>query len=67
MAFVARQPDGIEQTFTVEQAASVVRWQRSGSYEQRVVGYRSQSVGSQFRLSACFDRRGRFRSSTAIA
>lgn len=45
MAFVARQPDGTEQTFTVEQAASTVRWLRTGEYEQRVVGYRSQSVG----------------------
>jgi hypothetical protein len=45
MAFIARQADGTEQTFTVEQAASIVRWQRTGQYEQRVVGYRSQSVG----------------------
>jgi hypothetical protein len=45
MAFVARQPDGTEQTFTVEQTESVVRWQRPGQFEQRIVGYRSQSVG----------------------
>lgn len=45
MAFIARQPDGTEQTFTVEQAASVARWKRTGEYEQRVIGYRSQSVG----------------------
>ena len=45
MAFVARQPDGIEQTFTVEQTESVVRWRRPGFFEQRVIGYRSQSVG----------------------
>jgi len=45
MAFIARQPDGIEQTFTVEQTATTVHWQRSGQFEQRVVGYRSQSVG----------------------
>lgn len=45
MAFIARQPDGIEQTFTVEQAATTVHWDRSGQFEQRVVGYRSQSVG----------------------
>ena len=45
MAFIARQPDGIEQTFTVEQAATTVHWDRSGRFEQRVVGYRSQSVG----------------------
>ena len=45
MSFIARQPDGIEQTFTVEQAATTVHWDRSGQFEQRVVGYRSQSVG----------------------
>jgi hypothetical protein len=50
MAFIARQPDGSEQTFTVEQAASTVAWDRSGRYEQRVIGYRSQSVG--FTVSA---------------
>src|SRR5687767_6837691 len=45
MAFVARQPDATEQTFAIEQTESVVRWQRSGLFEQRVIGYRSQSVG----------------------
>ena len=45
MAFIARQPDGAEQTFTIEQTESVARWDRSGRYEQRVIGYRSQSVG----------------------
>jgi hypothetical protein len=50
MAFIARQPDGTEQTFAIEQAASVVRWDRSGRYEQRIIGYRSQSAG--FTVSA---------------
>jgi hypothetical protein len=50
MAFIARQPDGSEQTFTIEQVESAVQWDRSGHYEQRVVGYRSQSVG--FTVSA---------------
>jgi hypothetical protein len=45
MAFVARQPDATEQTFAVEQTESVVRWQRPGLFEQRVIGYRSQSIG----------------------
>ena len=48
MAFVARQSDGTEQTFSVEQTANAVRWQRDGRYEQRVIGYRSQSVGFTF-------------------
>src|SRR5215217_8800309 len=45
MAFVARQSDGTEQTFSVEQTANTVRWDRAGHYEQRVIGCRSQSVG----------------------
>ncbi|HEX6053148.1 MAG TPA: hypothetical protein VFZ21_27965 [Gemmatimonadaceae bacterium] len=45
LAIAARQSDGVEQTFAVEQTANVVRWHRGGTYEQRVVGYRSQSVG----------------------
>lgn len=45
MAFIARRADGTEQTFAVEQTESVVQWDRSGRYEQRVVGYRSQAVG----------------------
>jgi len=50
MAFVTRQSDGTEQTFSVEQTANAVRWDRTGRYEQRVIGYRSQSVG--FTVSA---------------
>ena len=45
MAFVARQADGTEQTFSVEQTENAVQWDRTGHYEQRVIGYRSQSVG----------------------
>jgi hypothetical protein len=45
IAFVARQADGTEQTFSVEQTENAVRWDRTGQYEQRVIGYRSQSVG----------------------
>lgn len=45
MAFISTQPDGTEQTFAVEQTESVVDWDRSGRYEQRIIGYRSQSVG----------------------
>ena len=50
MAFVARQTDGTEQTFAIEQTESAVRWQRPGHFEQRVIGYRSQAVG--FTVSA---------------
>jgi len=45
LAIAARLADGVEQTFAIEQTDNVVRWRRDGHYEQRVVGYRSQSVG----------------------
>jgi hypothetical protein len=45
LSIAARQSDGVEQTFAIEQTANVVRWRRDGSFEQRIVGYRSQSVG----------------------
>ena len=45
MSFVARQADGTEASFSVEQTASLVRWDRTGDFEQRVIGYRTQSVG----------------------
>jgi hypothetical protein len=54
MAFIARQADGIEQTFTVEQTASNVQWDRSGGYEQRVIGYRSQSLGLTISAAGLF-------------
>lgn len=43
IAFVLRRPEGIEGTAQIEQTASDVRWDRSGAYEQRVVGYRAVS------------------------
>jgi hypothetical protein len=45
MSFVARQADGTEASLSVEQTASLVRWDRTGDFEQRVIGYRTQSVG----------------------
>jgi hypothetical protein len=45
LSFVAHKSDGSEATFSVEQTASVVRWDRSGDFEQRIIGYRTQSVG----------------------
>jgi hypothetical protein len=45
IAIVARRANGVEGVFSVEQVRNDVRWDRTGEFEQRVVGYRSQAVG----------------------
>src|SRR6476620_6302161 len=58
MAYIARQPDGIEQTFTVEQAATTVHCVLSGQFAQRVFGFRSQSVLVTFAVVGLFGQAG---------
>lgn len=48
IAIVARRANGAEGIFSVEQVRNEVRWVRTGEFEQRVVGYRSQAVGLSF-------------------
>ena len=45
---------GRERTAQVEQIASDVRWRSPDRYDQRVVGYRNQSVGPTFSLMSFF-------------
>jgi hypothetical protein len=44
----SKRPDKGELSFSVEQVASELSWNRTGAFEQRVAGYRSQSIGLQF-------------------
>lgn len=44
----SQRPDKGELTVSVEQVASELTWSRTGAFEQRVTGYRSQSLGLQF-------------------
>ena len=44
IGIVARPTGDAEAVVSVEQLASRVRWRRSGDFEQRVVGYRSQAA-----------------------
>jgi hypothetical protein len=44
----SKRPDKGELSFSVEQVASELAWNRMGAFEQHVTGYRSQSVGLQF-------------------
>ncbi|HXG72972.1 MAG TPA: hypothetical protein VNJ04_20455 [Gemmatimonadaceae bacterium] len=45
---------GRERTAQVEQIASDVRWRSPDRYDQRVIGYRNQSVGPTFSLMSFF-------------
>ncbi len=45
MAFVLRMPDGNETASQIEQTENALYWRRTGEFEQRIVGYRAQSVG----------------------
>ncbi len=55
-----RRAEGMEMAVQIEQVASVLTWDRTGEYEQLVLGYRSQSIG------AAFSTLGFFRSGWAI-
>jgi len=44
----SKRPDKGEVSVSTEQVASQLTWDRTGAFEQRVMGYRSQSVGVQF-------------------
>jgi hypothetical protein len=48
IAIVARRAEGMEGTVSLEQIQNEVRWRYPGEYEQRVVGYRTQSLGLSF-------------------
>lgn len=54
IAIGSKRPDKGELSFSVEQVASTLTWDRTGAFEQRVVGYRSQALGLQFATVGLF-------------
>jgi hypothetical protein len=48
IALGSQRPDKGELSFSVEQVASELTWDRMGSFEQHIIGYRSQASGLQF-------------------
>jgi hypothetical protein len=44
MALVLKRAEGQEVTASLEQTSNLVRWKRTGEYEQRVVGYRATQL-----------------------
>ncbi len=56
VAIVARREDGTEAVAGLEQMASDVRWQRPGTLEQNVTGYRAQELGPNLSSLTYLDR-----------
>ena len=54
MSVVVLDSGGRERSTQIEQIASEVRWRSPDRYDQRVVGYRSQSIGPTFSLMSFF-------------
>jgi len=50
MSVVVLDSGGRERSTQIEQIASDVRWRAPDRYDQRVIGYRSQSIGPTFSL-----------------
>ena len=54
MSIVMLDSGGRERTAQLEQIASDVRWRAPDRYDQRVVGYRHQSIGPTFSMMSFF-------------
>ena len=54
MSIVILDSGSRERTAQIEQVASEVRWRAPDRYDQRVIGYREQSVGPTFSLMSLF-------------
>src|SRR6476659_11430272 len=54
MSVVVLDSGGRERSTQIEQIASDVRWRSPDRYDQRVIGYRSQSLGPTFSLMSFF-------------
>jgi hypothetical protein len=54
MSVVVLDSGGRERSTQIEQIASDVRWRAPDRYDQRVIGYRSQSIGPTFSLMSFF-------------
>ncbi|HSJ07767.1 MAG TPA: hypothetical protein VK936_13770 [Longimicrobiales bacterium] len=55
LSFVRAEPDGRETLLQLEQVASDLFWRQDGGVLQRLVGYRSQTLGASFSGLSFFD------------
>lgn len=54
IAVLLRREEGTEAVAAVEQVASTFNWNRAGTYEQRVQGYRAQQTGGNVSMLTLF-------------
>ena len=54
ISLVGGRPDGLEGAVSLEQVENELRWRRTGEAEQRVVGYRAQTLGPQLSVLGFF-------------
>jgi hypothetical protein len=54
IAVILRREEGTEAVAALEQVASTLRWNRTGAYEQRVNGYRTQQLGANVSMLSVF-------------
>ncbi|WP_396224297.1 hypothetical protein [Gemmatimonas sp.] len=55
IAILLRREEGTEAVAAIEQVASRLKWNRTGAYDQRVVGYRSQQLGANVSMLSLFE------------
>jgi hypothetical protein len=55
LSFVRAEPDGRETVLQLEQVASDLYWRHDGGVLQRLIGYRSQTLGASFSGMSFFD------------
>ncbi|HSJ23559.1 MAG TPA: hypothetical protein VK929_02670 [Longimicrobiales bacterium] len=55
LSFVRAEPDGRETVLQLEQVASDLFWRQDGGVLQRLIGYRSQTLGASFSGLTFFD------------
>lgn len=54
IAVLLRREEGTEAVAAIEQVASRLKWNRTGAYDQRVVGYRAQQIGANVSMLSLF-------------
>ena len=54
ISVLLRREEGNEAVVAVEQVASTLKWNRTGFYDQRIVGYRAQQTGANVSMLSVF-------------
>jgi hypothetical protein len=54
ISVLLRREEGNEAVAAVEQVASTLKWNRTGFYDQRIVGYRAQQTGANVSMLSVF-------------